>query len=180
MQPTGKSYWLKSGFYTIMERVSVLIFGLGSLLILTRALTEEQLGTWVLFLTVTTLIEVGRAGLQQHALVKYLTTSKGDEYGRISTASLFNILVLTAILVIFFIAIAHPISIFWKAAELKSMFFIYTITTVALIPMYQFNFTQQANLDFRGIFWSAATKQGLFFFYVFFCFIVAVEAFKVF
>ena len=42
----------------------------------------------------------------------------------------------------------------------------YAITTFVLSALYQFNFIQQANLDFKGLFWSSFVKNGILFFYI--------------
>ncbi len=44
------SYWLKSGIYSGMQKFSMLLFGVGSVLLLTRALTIDEMGVWSLFL----------------------------------------------------------------------------------------------------------------------------------
>ena len=43
------------------------------------------------------------------------------------------------------------------------MLLIYVLTSIVMVPFNQFNYTQQANFDFRGIFWSNFVKQGLLF-----------------
>ncbi|MEL6924960.1 MAG: flippase [Bacteroidota bacterium] len=161
-----KSYWLKSGFFSLFERGSVFLFGLGSFLFLANGLDKADWGTWVIFLVTTSFIEVGRSGLLQNALVKYLTTCEQEEYGVITTASLFTNVVLTALSILLLFAIAEPLALWQDAPILATLVRIYAITTVVLIPLQQFNFIQQGNLDFKGIFWSNFTKQGLFFFFI--------------
>lgn len=162
-----RSYWLKSGLLTIGERLSLILFGFGSLYLLLRALSKDEFGVWVLFLTVTSFIEVGRVGLLQNALVKYLTTiEEEDDYRRISTASLILNIILSFGCVILLLAIAYPLSRLWEASVLSQLIQIYCLTTVVLIPFIQSNFTQQANLDFKGIFWGNFSRQGAFFLYI--------------
>ena len=171
-----KSYWLKSGLFTIAGRLSVIIFGLGSVVLLLRALSKGDFGTWALFLTITAFVEVGRMGLLRNALIKFLADSESDEdYARISTASM----VLNAILTIFFIILlcllALPLSNFLQAPELQPMLYVYAITTTLLIPFTQFNSVQQANFDFVGTFWSNFARQGLFFIYILGSFVSGAE-----
>ena len=101
-----RSYWLRSGFFTIAGRLSVIIFGFGSVYLLLRGLTKIDFGIWVLFLTIASFIEVGRVGLQQNALIKYLSNSKKEDYAKISSASLILNLLITLgfILVLLLIA----------------------------------------------------------------------------
>ncbi|MFK8103771.1 MAG: flippase [Saprospiraceae bacterium] len=166
MSTTEKSYWLKSGLFSFFEKGSVFLFGFGSFFFLVRELTPEAFGAWVVFLATASFIEVGRAGLLQNAVIKYLATCEAKDYGKISSASLFINVSLTLFSVGFLLIFAKGLSHWLNFPELYELFYIYAITTAFLIPMHQFNFIQQANLDFRGIFWSNFTKQGLFFAFV--------------
>jgi O-antigen/teichoic acid export membrane protein len=170
-----RSYWLRSGFFTIAGRLSVIIFGFGSVYLLLRGLTKIDFGVWVLFLTIASFIEVGRIGLQQNALIKYLSNSKEEDYAKISSASLMLNLLITLGFILVLLLIARPLSLFWEAPELETMLYLYCITTTVLVPFIQFNAVQQANLDFRGTFWSGFTKQGLFFFYILILYLTATE-----
>ncbi|RMG79445.1 MAG: flippase, partial [Bacteroidetes bacterium] len=167
MKASGKtSYWLRSGFYTLSERLSILIFGLGGAMLLFRALSPADFGYWVTFLTIVAVLEVGRIGLLQNALVKFLATARDEDYADILSASLvLNVLLTGAIVGILWIG--APLICGWmNAPRLVPLLKIYCVTTVLLIPYFQFNFVQQANLDFRGIFWSGFAKQGLMFAFI--------------
>ncbi len=161
------AYWLRSGFYTLLEKATALVFGFGAGVILFRALSQEVFGVWVLFLTITSILEVGRIGLLQNALVKYLTTSKDDEeIGQITTASLVLNLILTGVIIVVLLLISNPVSIWLESPLIADLLRIYCFTTVLLIPFFQGNYIQQANLDFKGIFWGNAVKGGVIFAYI--------------
>ncbi len=167
--------WIRSGIFSFFEKFSVLVFGFGSLILLLKILTKEEFGAWVLFLTIASFIEVGRIGILQNALVKYLSSAKEDEYAAITTASLVINIGLTIFLDIFLWVTAKPFSILWKTPTLELMLHLYIINNIVLIPFYQFSFIQQGNLDFRGIFWSSFSKQGSFFLFVLICFIFHIQ-----
>ncbi|TAH27679.1 MAG: flippase [Cytophagales bacterium] len=157
------SYWIKSGLFTILQRFSLLIFGFGSFFILIKILSKDDFGSWSLFLSITSLIEVARSGLVKNALVKHLTTAESKEHAKIITASLgLNVILTFCSIFLLFIG-ANFLSSNWNTPELEPMFYIYMITTLLLIPFFQFEFIQQANLDFQGIFFSNFVRQGLFF-----------------
>ncbi|HEY9706010.1 MAG TPA: hypothetical protein V6C58_26480, partial [Allocoleopsis sp.] len=84
-----KNYWLSSGFYALLNQLTQLIFNLGTVMILFRVLDKETFGVWVLFLTITSFIEIGRTGLLQNGLITFLNTSEKSEHAKINTASLF-------------------------------------------------------------------------------------------
>jgi len=161
-----RKYWLTSGMFTLMQRFGVQLFGLGMVPIVFRSFTAEDAGFWFAFLTGVSILEVGRMGLQQNALMKYLSDCDEEDYVRISTASLILNIIVTAVMVLALLLISGPVGAYFDKPELTSMLRIYCLTTVFLIPFFQSNFTGQANLDFKGMFWSDFTKQGLLFFYM--------------
>jgi O-antigen/teichoic acid export membrane protein len=173
---TQKKYWLKSGLLTILEKGSVFIFGFGGFSLLTWYFVSHygnnqgkvMLGIWVIFYTITSFIEVGRVGLLQNALIKYLTDAKGKAYSLINSASIALNGLITFIFILFLIGLAYPFGNLWDESGLglTEMMIFYCITAVLMIPFHQFNFIQMANLDFRGAFWSNFTRQGLFFIYI--------------
>ena len=168
MSKSQKSYWLTSGLFSLFEKGSVFVFGFIGTVLLIRALDIAEFGIWALFLATTSLFEVAIIGLVQNALVKHLTTAQGDEdYGKINTASLFlNFLFTTfAALILFFAgeAIAGLISQVVEDSQLAKMFHLFIFTLFLIIPFYQFNNIQQANLNFKGIFWSNFVRKGSFF-----------------
>jgi lipopolysaccharide exporter len=163
---SNKSYWLRSGIYTMLERVAALVFGFGSFFFLVRIFSKEAFGVWALFLTVTAFIEVARNGLIQNAQIKFLTSSDKKEHPEIITASLVLNVILTLVSILIILGFANLLGQMWDSPVLEPMLYIYILTTVALIPFSQFNFIQQANFDFKGIFWSNFVRQGLLFGYI--------------
>lgn len=149
-----------------MERGSSLVFALVSFIILFRALPKEMMGIWVLFLSTASIFEQGRTGLQQNALVKFLTTAEGKEYERINTASLCLNLIITTVIAIVLFSLAKPLSVLLDTPDLRALLLIYCLTNICLLPFFQFNFVQQANLKFDGIFWGNFMRQGAMFLYI--------------
>jgi O-antigen/teichoic acid export membrane protein len=161
-----KNYWLKSGFYALLNQLTQLIFNLGTVVILWRELDEKTCGVWVLYLTITAFIEIGRTGLLQNGLMTYLNKSDKKEHAAINTASLFLNVSLSLICVLVLLLGGRFIGYQLNAEQLPSLLAIYAATTFVLSGLYQFNFIQQANLDFKGLFWSSFIKNGCLFFYV--------------
>jgi len=72
-----------SGMYSMGDRVAALIFGFGTLWMLTRLTSKDNFGVWVFFTGLVATIEVARTGLLQNALIRYLTTTDEKEHGAI-------------------------------------------------------------------------------------------------
>ena len=120
---------------------------------------------------ITSFIEVGRTGLLQNGLMTYIGQTPQSEHAKINTASLFLSLILSVLFSIFLLTSGSWIGHFFNnnpetIAQIATLLSIYAGTTLVLSGLYQFNFIQQANLDFKGLFWSSFIKNGLLFFYV--------------
>ncbi len=170
-----KSYWLSSGVYSLLERLSFMLFGFGSIFFLLRLLTKDEFGVWALFLTVTSIVEVARNGLIQNALIKHLASSEKEDHGAITTASIALNVILTGVSVMILFLLSGWLSDLWNAPQLAVMLKIYCITTVALIFLSQLIFVQQANFDFRGNFWGNFVRQGSLFIFIVVCFAGKLE-----
>ncbi len=170
------TYWFKSGSYTLFERLSLQLFRFGGFYLLVRAFTREEFGVWVLFLIINAFVEMARVGLIQNALLRYLAPARPEQFGLINTASLALNVALTLLSVAFLLLLAEVYPVFWDMPLLENMLRLYAITTVVLIPFFQFNFIQQANQDFRGIFYSNFAREGLFFCYVLYGYFAPVRA----
>jgi lipopolysaccharide exporter len=162
----SKPNWLKSGFFTVLDRLSSLVFGFGGLYFLLRIVPNETFGVWVLFVTIAGFIEVGRQGLLQNAMVRYLNTAPEEDHAKIQTAGLFLNASLSIVSALLLIALSYWLPTVWGLPELGSLLRIYALTTCVLTALYQCNFVQMANLDYRGLFVVSFIRQSLFFFWV--------------
>lgn len=158
-----------------MERGSFMLFGFGSVFFLLRMMSKDDWGTWALFVTVSSTIEVARNGLIQNALVKHLASSEKEEHGVITTASFALNIILTAFSILLLLGLSGWLSALWSAPALGDMLKIYSLTTVMLIFLSQLTFIQQANFDFRGNFWGNFVRQGSWFTFVVTCFFTNKE-----
>ncbi|MEO0044479.1 MAG: hypothetical protein RL329_3927 [Bacteroidota bacterium] len=161
-----KSYWLQSGFFTLLDKLTQMAFNLGGILILLRLLDKETSSAWALFLTVTAFIEIGRTGLLQNGMVTYLTTTEKTEHPKILSASLFLNLSLSTMCVIGLFIGSFLIRKVFDYPELPHLLRIYAMTTFVFSALYQFNFVQQAHMDYKGLFVAGFVKNGILFAYI--------------
>lgn len=172
MAENEKSYWIKSGVLTLLDRISLLVFGFLGFILLVRIYDKDVFGYWVLFLSTVTFFEVGRNGLIQNGLVKFLTTAKTDEErGKISTASMVLNVALSVINVVLLVILAPMAASIFDGEIIKDLIYIYAITTLVMIPMQHFIFVQIAHLDFKGPMLANFVRGGVFFLFVAFIFI---------
>ena len=176
MALSNKAYWLNSGFFTILQRFSTLLFNFGSTFMLFRIFSLEEYGVWGLFLMVVSVVEVARSGLIQNALIRYLSISPEEEHSKIISASISVNAILSGVTILLILLGSHVFCVqVLKAPALEIMLYFYIITTLILLPFFQFQYIQQANLDFRGVFWGMFFRQGVFFFAILTSFLVGYK-----
>ncbi|MGJ3234269.1 oligosaccharide flippase family protein [Marivirga sp.] len=154
---------MKSGFFTISQRLSVPLFGVGSFLIIIRSLSEYEMGAWALFLNMVTTLEVARNGLIKGAIVRFYNSEEKSQHESIRASSLLintiYTIITTSLLIIFASTIANALN----TPLLTDMLYLYTISAIFMIPFSHFEYIQQSNMNFKGVFYGYLTKQGLFF-----------------
>ncbi len=151
------------------------LLGIGSFVVLLRVLSKDDFGTWALYLSLATLLEFVRNGFIRNPLVRYLTNASGSDYVAIVSSS-FALNLSLAILEILIIVSAAPfIGPLFNSPHLSQLLYYYTITSVALVPLLNFNFVEQSNLSFQGTFYSGISRKGLFFSGVLFLFLSEIQ-----
>jgi lipopolysaccharide exporter len=81
------SAFLRSSSHAMMAGLAQQGFAMVQFLCIVRWLAPDALGTWAMFLTLTSIVEIVRLGLIQNTLV-YFGTHEPDEKPRIIAASL--------------------------------------------------------------------------------------------
>ena len=165
MRKYFSSYWIRSAFYTFFQRFSLTFFGFINFVLLTRMLTVDQLGTWGLFLTITTIFELTKSALLKNAHIKYVSSSDDrDLHIQIASSSFLinaSISVLFALLILLFSGWVGRI--FHMGAELSHMLLWYIPGMLCMIFFAHLEAVQQSYLDFKGGFAGYFVRQMLFF-----------------
>lgn len=147
---------------SLLEKATGLFFGLGTSMILWRGLEKEDMAAWVVFMLVTSTLEMGRSGLIQNGLMRHLGLHGQEpaEYNAITRAALtlnLGFSVASTLILVLLLPWLLPV---WKATRLAVVFPVYFVTNFVMALFYQCNFVQQANFEFRGIFWSNFLFRG--------------------
>jgi len=162
----GASYWFSSVFFALAQRLSIMLAGIGTFLILVRALSKEDMGVYALFFTVITAFEVTRDGLVKNATIRFINLYPKERNGEIQGAALMLSLGYTLLFIGSVWLGAEPLSRYWEAPQLAEMLYIYCVTASISIFFSHTEYIQQANFYFKGIFLIYFTKQGLYFLFV--------------
>jgi O-antigen/teichoic acid export membrane protein len=157
------SYWIRSAFFTFLQRFSLTLFGALNFILLVRfSLEKPQMGVWALFLLVTGLFESTKSSLLKNAQVKFVGNFPEEKAVIASSSFIINVVAtFLFMLVLFFLS--GPLSEWLKAGdELRKMLQWYSIGMIGFIFFSHFEAVSQSHLDFKSIFFGYFVRQGLF------------------
>ncbi len=166
-----KRYWLKSGSYNMVLNIQSLLFGFGGFYLLVRMLDKHHFGIWTLFVAITTVFEMARNGMIQNPLIKFLSESSDEDKPKIISASFSLSGMLMIICIILNISLSGYFSRLWHFPELVNMFLMFNLVYVLQGLLAQFQWIEQANLQFGGILITTIIRQGGYFLFIFLSFI---------
>jgi lipopolysaccharide exporter len=170
-----ENYWLRSGLLNVLQNFSGVFFGFASFYFLVRVLTKDHFGTWTLFMSITTILEIIRSGLIQNALIKYISSSQKEQHAEIISASFTISGILTLVCILGNFIFAPHLAVLWKSPELIKMLYTYNILFFFTGILTQFNCVEQANLSFSGIVLTNFIRQFSLFFYILISYIVGYK-----
>ncbi len=165
------SYWIKSGIYSLLQNFFSLLFGFGGFYLLVRLLDKSHMGSYTLFVTVTSILEVARVGFIKYGFIKFRAEVDEAEHGKLFTAAFFLNVVFAALISIGMLLLGKWLSVVWKSHELQNMFYLYAITSIVLVPFFQFEYLQHALLDFKRVFLAYFIRSGVLFFAILFSYL---------
>ncbi len=169
-------YWIRSGFFTILQNLSGVFFGFATFYLLVHYLLDEHaFGSWTLFLSTVTVLEIVRSGLVQNALIKFISGSDEEDHSKIISSSFVITGILTLGCIVISLLFAPLLANAWDSPELVPIFQLYNVVFLLSGILVQLNCIEQANLKFRGIFISSFVRQGTFTGYLFLCFIFNIK-----
>lgn len=159
------SYWIRSAFFTFLQRFSLTFFGFLNLMLLTRSLSIPGMGTWALFLTITGIFETTKSNLLKNAHIRYVSGSdKPDEHTAVASSSFLINAAITLFFVLLVIFFAGWISRWFKTgAELADMLRWFIPGMLFMVVFAHLEAVQQSFLDFKGGFAGYAVRQLSFF-----------------
>jgi len=167
------SYWFRSAFYSFLQRFSITIFGLISLMLLLRFLTESQLGTWALFLAVTTIFETTKSGLLKNAHIKYVSSSfDASEKSAVASTSLIINAVISILFLAFVLFFGNWLGNMLNAGkEFTKLLYWFFPGMISMIFFSHFEAIQQSHFDFKGVFTGHLVRQLTFSLFIFYHFL---------
>ncbi|MBL7826724.1 MAG: flippase [Saprospiraceae bacterium] len=160
---------MKNAVFALLEKGAGMILALGTVMLLLRGLSKADFAAWGLFLVLSYFIEMGRSGLLQNGMVRYLALHQGIKGQQIRSAALFMNLIYSFCTNLALWGMMGWIIHAWQAPQLATMLPVFFVANVVSGMMAHFNFIQQAHHSFSGIFWSNLAQKGTLFAWVFWC-----------
>lgn len=159
------SYWVRSAFFSILQRFVLILFGFLNFFLLIRGLSIPQMGVWALFLTIVTIFENTKTGLLKNAHIKFVTTTQdNDAKAAIASSSLLINLLITACGIIAIIFTGKQIGIFFNSEEELYTVLVWFIPgLICMIFFSHLEAVQNSHFDFKGAFAGNLVRQVCFF-----------------
>jgi lipopolysaccharide exporter len=151
---TAYARWFSHGAYSLLNRLCILAFGLQNIFFMVRILPKAEVGIWVLFTSVTGILEMVRHGFIRNPFITHLVSADPKDKNAVITTSLVLHCFLAGIIAGLLMIGAKPLTIFWDAPGLDKLFALYALNTLIFIPFLHFEYLQTAESNFKAIFWS--------------------------
>lgn len=165
----GSSFWIQSVFFTLLNRFSLIAFGVISYIILAKKVfpTVKEMGIWALFLAIFTLIENIKQGLLRNPMIKFLSEPEYvNNRNKIQSASLVTNILFSVLVICLLVFLGSLLSTWLNTPELLPLFHWGILIILILIPFNHFEVLLQAHFKFKAIFYGYFVRQGLFMFAV--------------
>ncbi|NTW49115.1 MAG: oligosaccharide flippase family protein [Chlorobiales bacterium] len=134
--------------WTLVNNSLEMIIGMGTIVLVTRVYSPEEVGAWTVFTTIFFLITKLREGVVQTALIKFLAGKEGADYDAVLKASFITNITIEALLsgIIFFIGYTNAFP------ALSPLFLFYPFYSIPW-AIYRWQlFVQQSKLQVHLIF----------------------------
>jgi lipopolysaccharide exporter len=164
LKKRAASFWLNAMFYTMLQRVSLFVFGVFGYMILVRGFSTATNGVWALYITLFSLFEAAKQGLLRNVTIKFLARRDyNNKSEAVQSASIFinSVFSLAVVCVIF--AMSDQIAGWLKAPSLQQLLLASSANILLLIPFNHCEILLQSKFQFDTLFRSAFIRQGIFF-----------------
>src|SRR5437868_2624572 len=129
------SFWAQLLFYTLLNRFSIIFFGVVTYLIMVRNISRPDMGVWALFLMITTMVELIKQGLLRNPLIKFLGMSEyADKKDQVQSTALFINIAFSIFAIVVFVFLGQLIGSLLRSPQLKELLLWNTLFVILLIP----------------------------------------------
>lgn len=160
MKRFRQSYWIYSGVFTGLQKVSVPLFSIVYTIVLTHRLPKVEMGEWSIFLILSSFVEMTRAGLIRNSMIRFLNENRPqqEEKDIISAALIWNICI-TLFVGLLLVSFHRPIANLFNSSYFSSIVWIFFGGLILLIPFSHIEWVLIARMRFNTVFWGYFIRQ---------------------
>lgn len=147
----------------LLNRAVEFLLGFIGFMLLVRILSMDKFGTWVLFITIISIVEMARYGFLQNGLIRFLVGEEKHDYDKIMTASIFLNTILTFLFILLLLISAPLLSTLLNTEELSTLIIIHCLILPVHILHTQALIVLQAKMNFKAYFYAGVFKSLPFF-----------------
>lgn len=155
---------LSAAIYSLVQRFSVPIFGVLNFMLLVRIFNKEEVGTWALFTTIITLIEVAKSGFIRNASIRQLSMSNQAE--AVSHASFFVNVVFTAFCICLTGIVCTLLFVVWPNEQMATLLGLFCIQMVVYVFFSHIDYHASSNTNFKVMMLAYIIRNGSLFLFL--------------
>jgi lipopolysaccharide exporter len=170
------SYWIRSAFYSFLQKFSINLFGIANYILLVReGLTKPEMGLWALFLVVANLFESTKGHLLKNAHIRFIVTADESEKPKIASSAFALNMGVSFLFILLLVFFSGPISsVLNNSNDLENLLLWFIPGVIAIVLFSHLEAVAQSHLDFKAVFSGYFARQM-----VFLCILIYHEAFAI-
>ncbi len=158
------SFWVRSIFYTLLQRSSLFIFGALSFIALVRAFSKEEFSVWAIYVVIFSVVESVKQGLLRGATIKFLHLPEyAAQRASVRFASLILNFAYTLLIILLVILLGGSLSAFLNMPALQPLLWLFCLQVFLFIPFHHYEIILTGSYKFKSIFWANFLRQFIFF-----------------
>ena len=159
------SFWVRSVFFTMLNRFSLIIFGVVGYMVLAKKVfpTTAEMGIWSIFISIIAVFEAVKQGLLRNPMIKFLSDPQYmNQKNKVQTSTLFANIIFSLLIILLILFFGGSFSRSLKLPELYPLIMWGILILILLVPFNHFEVLLQANFRFKHIFIGYLLRQGIF------------------
>ncbi len=138
-------------FLSLTANLSVAVFGFLSFLLLTRTLSKDAFGEWVLFITAANFLEMLRFGITRTAIIRFLSGAVGEERKKLIGSNWLIGLIVSALIAVIILAARFVFPALTESSSYRLFFIWYPLLAFLNLPFNNALSVLQADQDFTKV-----------------------------
>jgi O-antigen/teichoic acid export membrane protein len=136
---------------SLAANLSVAVFGFFSFVLLTRTLTKDHFGEWVLFITAGNFLEMLRFGITRTAIIRFLSGASDEERDTLIGSNWLIGLIVSAVIAILLLVLRFTIPELTVSSGYRLFFLWYPLLAFLNLPFNNALSVLQAYQDFSKV-----------------------------